>query len=76
MAPSLESLGIDKLNVEERLALVTAIWESIPSEPHLSLLADAQRAELEQRLVDHAANPEDVVPWEQIKADAQARFQK
>jgi len=29
---------------------------------------------LQRRLEDHEANPNDVVPWEQIKAEALARF--
>ena len=39
-------------------------------------LTDAQRAELERRLADHKANPDDVVSWKEIKARALARFQK
>ena len=51
-------------------------WDSIPAEPHRPLLTEAQRRELERRLADHAANPDDVVPWEQVKAEALARFQR
>jgi putative addiction module component (TIGR02574 family) len=32
------------------------------------LLTDAQRRELERRIVEDDANPDDVVPWEQVKA--------
>lgn len=73
MAPTLQSLGIDRMSVEDRIALATAIWDSIAAEPHPPLLTEAQRQELERRLADHAANPDDVVPWEQIKADAKER---
>lgn len=76
MAPILKALGIDRMSVEDRIALATAIWDSISAEPHPPLLTEAQRLELERRLADHAANPEDVVPWEQIKAEALARFQR
>ena len=74
MAPSLEALGIDRMSVEDRIALATAIWESIAAEPHPPLLTEAQRQELDRRLADHAATPDDVVPWEQVKAEALARF--
>jgi len=30
MPPTLESLGIDKLSVEERLKLIDLIWDSLP----------------------------------------------
>jgi putative addiction module component (TIGR02574 family) len=62
------------MSVEDRIALALAIWDSIAAEPHPPLLTEAQRQELQRRLDDHQANPEDVVPWEQIKAEALARF--
>jgi putative addiction module component (TIGR02574 family) len=43
-------------------------------ESHLQLLTEAQRQELKRRLADHLANPEDVVTWEQVKAEALARL--
>jgi putative addiction module component (TIGR02574 family) len=76
MAPTLQSLGIDRMSIEDRIALATAIWDSIVAEPYPPLLTEAQRLELERRLADHAANPADVVPWEQVKAEALARFQR
>ena len=76
MAPTLQALGIDRMSVEDRIALATAIWDSIAAEPHPPLLTEAQRLELERRLADHAANPEDVIPWEQVKAEALARFKR
>jgi putative addiction module component (TIGR02574 family) len=76
MASTLQTLGIDRMSIEERIALATAIWDSIAAEPHPPLLTKAQRLELERRLADHAANPNDVVPWEQIKAEALARFKQ
>ncbi len=76
MAPTLQALGIDRMSVEDRIALATAIWDSIAAEPHQPLLTEAQRLELERRLADHAANPNDAVPWEQVKAEALARFQR
>lgn len=74
MAPTLQSLGIDRMSVEERIALATAIWDSIAAEPHSLLLTAARGRELKRRLADHAANPDDVITWEQIKAEALARF--
>jgi putative addiction module component (TIGR02574 family) len=76
MPPTLEALGIDRLSVEDRIALAQAIWESISAQPHPSLLTEAQRQELQRRIEDHEANPDDVVPWEQVKAEALARFRR
>jgi putative addiction module component (TIGR02574 family) len=76
MPPTLQALGVDRLSVEDRIALVLAIWDSIAAEPHPPLLTEAQRQELQRRLDDHEANPDDVVPWEQVKAEALARFRR
>jgi putative addiction module component (TIGR02574 family) len=76
IASTLQSLGIDRMSVEDRIALATAIWDSIAIEPHPPLLTAAQQLELDRRLADHVANPYDVVPWEQVKAEALARFQR
>jgi putative addiction module component (TIGR02574 family) len=76
MPPTIEALGIDRLSVDDRIALAQAIWDSIPARSHLPLLTEAQRLELERRLADHEANPHDVVPWEQVKAAALARFSR
>jgi putative addiction module component (TIGR02574 family) len=75
MASTMQNLGIDRLSVDERLALMHEIWDSIAVETERTHLSDLQRRELERRLVEHEANPGDVVPWEQVKAEAVARFQ-
>lgn len=74
MGALLKSLGIDRLSVEERLALVEDLWDSIAEESAATSLTDAQRAELDRRLADHEANPNDVVSWEDVKASITARL--
>jgi len=76
MASMMKSLGIDRLSADERLELMHEIWDSIAAEPGTIHLTDAQRQELERRLAEHEANPGDAVPWEQVKAEALARFQQ
>lgn len=75
LAHTLESLGIDQMSVEDRIALATAIWDSIRLEPSDSLITPVQKSELQRRLQEHAIHPENVVPWEQVKAEALARFE-
>ncbi|HEV3025351.1 MAG TPA: addiction module protein [Pirellulales bacterium] len=75
MAATIKDLGIDRLSVEERLALLGEIWDSIATEPGPSHLNDDQRRELERRSAEHATNPADVVPWERIKEEALTRLQ-
>lgn len=74
MTASVKSLGIDRLNVDERLSLVEEIWASICAEPGNFALTDAQRAELERRAADDDAFPDDVVPWDEVKASIRARI--
>ena len=74
MATTLESLGIDRLSVDERLTLVQQIWDSIAADRDHVPLTEAQREELERRADDDDANPGDTVPWEQVKAEAAARW--
>ncbi|MBI4293888.1 MAG: addiction module protein [Betaproteobacteria bacterium] len=71
MSVSLKSLGIERLSVEERLELVEELWDSISA---ATPLTEAQRAELDRRLADHEARPDDVVTWEEIKSSISARL--
>jgi putative addiction module component (TIGR02574 family) len=76
MAVSLEAMGIDRMSIDERLELVQAIWDSIAHSASRPPISDALRAELDRRLADHLANPQDVVPWEEVKAAALARMKR
>ena len=76
MGASLKSLGIDRLSVDERMALVEDIWDSIALESAALPLTDAQRTELDRRIAEHDANPDDVVPWEDVKASIGRRLRK
>jgi putative addiction module component (TIGR02574 family) len=76
MAPTIQELGLDRLNMEDRLAVAEAIWESVAREADSTPPTSAQREELERRLADSIARPEAVTPWEVIKARALARARK
>lgn len=76
MTATVESLGIDLMPREQRLNLVQDIWDTIAGEPSPPLLSSAQRRELERRVIDDDATPDDVIPWEQVKAQTLARLQK
>ena len=73
MSVSLKSLGIERLSVAERLLLVEELWDSIAAETPLT---DAQRVELDRRLADHEANPDEVVSWEEVQSSIAARLNR
>jgi putative addiction module component (TIGR02574 family) len=76
MSSLLSSLGIDRLSVAERLQLIQEIWDSIEASNDQLPVTDAQRQELDRRLAALEANPQRVVPWEEVEARALARFKK
>ncbi|HET9472919.1 MAG TPA: addiction module protein [Steroidobacteraceae bacterium] len=68
VSESLKKFGLDKLDVEQRLALIEEIWNSIDADESIALqLSDSQRAELRERLLEDDANPDDTVAWEEMK---------
>ena len=74
MRVTVKTLGIDLLGVDERLALVEEIWASICIDAKGFPLTDLQRAELDRRVADVDTFPDDVVPWDEIKAAARSRL--
>jgi putative addiction module component (TIGR02574 family) len=73
MAPTLQELGIDRLTLEDRLAVADAIYEIVADEMETLPVSNGQRAELEWRLADSLARPDAVTPWAEVKAQLLAR---
>ena len=73
MAQILDRLNIRKLSIEERIQLVGEIWDSIAEEEGLFELTEAQRKEIERRMLSYRANRDDVTPWEVVKARIQEK---
>jgi putative addiction module component (TIGR02574 family) len=76
MSPTLQQLGIDKLPIEDKLALAQQLWDSVATDLERMPLTEAQRAELERRVAAADANPGEGIPWEVIRAEARARWQR
>jgi putative addiction module component (TIGR02574 family) len=74
MSTTVKSLGIDRLPREQRLALVQEIWDTMAAEQQPPLLTEAQRQELERRVAEDDAAPDDVISWEQVKNQALANL--
>ena len=64
------------LNVDEQIELDETIWDGIVSRGAVPSLTDAQKTELDRRLADHLANPNDTVSCNEVKTDVLAKFNK
>jgi putative addiction module component (TIGR02574 family) len=76
MTISAKSLGIDRLGIEDRLALVEEIWATICADTKAFPLTEEQRAELDRRVADDNDFPDDVIPWDEVKASIRARLKR
>ena len=59
---------ITALNIEDRIRLVQAIWDSIAEERGYPDLTEAQKHELDRRIDNERSEPDNVFTWEEIKA--------
>jgi putative addiction module component (TIGR02574 family) len=76
MSSTLQRLGIDRMTIAERIALVQEILDSVASDQPRDTLSEAKRAEIDRRLVQHEADPTEGVPWSEIESAALARFRR
>ena len=58
-----------KLSAAERIQLAEDLWDSVAAEPEkLAPLSEAQRAEIERRLAEHARDPASAATWADVRA--------
>lgn len=76
MAIDAKALGIHRMSVEERLELLDLVLDSLEMEGVSPGLSAGQVAELERRVADMDANPDDVVDWQEVESQALARIRK
>lgn len=56
-----------QLSVAERIQIAEDIWDSISANPESLELSKAQKVELDKRLENYEANPDDGIEWETLK---------
>ena len=59
------------LSTAERIELAEDLWDSVALEAAVQPPKAHEIDEIERRLAEHAANPQDVVPWGTVKANLQ-----
>lgn len=61
------------MSLDDRIELVEAIWDSIAMETEKLELTEAQKHELDRRMADLDARPDDVLTWDEIKTRVRGR---
>ena len=67
MSPTIHDLGIDRMSTEDRLRLISEIWDSLSPGDHREI-SQSHRDELDRRLAAADADPSAGVPWDQVRA--------
>jgi len=66
-------IEIASLSREERIEIMNVILDSFAAEADTMPLSNELRQELDRRLADYEANPDDVATWEDVKARLQSQ---
>ena len=62
-----------ELPINERLRLVSALWDSISDNPDSLKLTDSERKILDERMEAYMKNPMEGKPWSEIKSEILSR---
>jgi putative addiction module component (TIGR02574 family) len=65
---SLSTEDIQALSAEERLRLISALWDSLVDSPEDVPVTDAQRRELDRRLDRYRRGLTKLHSWEEVRA--------
>ena len=65
----MQQLGLDKLSLDDRIALIEELEESIERDMEQELPTEAQWAEIQRRIAASDADPSRLIPWEVVRAD-------
>lgn len=61
---------VDTWPVEDRMLLVQEVWDRLVEQGYEPEISEELRDELDRRLAADEAAPDDVVSWEEVKAEA------
>jgi len=63
----------EQMSPAERIEYLQDLWDRLAEEPEAVPVTDAQRVELRRRVAAYRADPDAVVPWEQVLERARGR---
>jgi putative addiction module component (TIGR02574 family) len=64
---STQLTDILQMTIAERIQLAEDIWDSIAAVPEALPLTDAERQALNRRLELYQQNPDEGIPWDELK---------
>jgi len=65
----------DSWPVEERIRLLHELWDRLVDRGYEPKLTEEQKTELDRRLAEDDSAADDVLSWEEVKAQAPPRLQ-
>ncbi|QTA86361.1 Putative addiction module domain-containing protein, CHP02574 [Desulfonema magnum] len=66
--------GIRRLNVIERLNIITDIWDEIKESQELEIVSEDDKRLLLSRLANYRANPESATEWAELRQEVHDRY--
>lgn len=66
--------GIRKLNVIERLNIITDIWDEIKDSRELETVSESDTRILLNRLANYRENPDSAIDWADLKKEIHDRY--
>lgn len=67
---------IRQLPVSEQVELLREVWDALADSGEAIGLTPQQQRELDRRLQEHRESPEDVIPWEQARAEIERELSR
>ena len=71
---TLNGISVFDLSPSEKLQLVEDLWDDLATTPEDIPVHDWQKAELDRRKANLAANPASGLTWEEVKRQVRSRY--
>lgn len=68
MAVTMKQLGLDKLSMEDRLALLGELWDSVAPPWERYQLTEEQKKLFKARMTEMDCHPDKAMSWEEMDA--------
>jgi len=72
MGSSARELGLDKLPVEDKVALINELWADVVAEERSNPMSAELAEKLDQRIAEYEANPNQLHSVEEVMATLKA----